>query len=523
MVDFIIVGAGSAGCVLADRLSADGRYQVLVLEAGGSDWNPFVHMPAGLAQLTKFTSINWNYNTEPQAQLNNRRLYWPRGKLLGGSSSINAMCYIRGHASDYDHWASLGNSGWSYAEVLPYFKRAENNERGAGEFHGSGGPLNVADLRHTNTLSHAFVAAAQQAQFTHQPDFNGAEQEGFGFYQVTQKDGKRCSTAAGYLKRAMARGNVEVITNAQVLGLTWEGTRVTGVQYRKAGALRSATAACEVLLAGGAINSPQLLMLSGVGAPDQLRQHGIAARVDLPGVGQNLQDHLDICTLMLAKEKITYDTASDIQIGLEYLLTGGGIGSSNIAETGGFAKSALANDRPDLQFHFVPALLEDHGRVRVNDYGFTLHCCPLRPQSRGEITLHSNDPAAPARIQPNYLGAENDFELMLEALKLSQEILAQPALARHTRGCYAPAVNQTSREQHIEFIRQKAESIYHPVGTCKMGSDASAVVDAKLRVHGTQGLRVIDASIMPTLIGGNTNAPTVMIAEKASDLILGVG
>jgi len=522
VVDFIIVGAGSAGCVLADRLSEDGRFQVLVLEAGGSDWNPFVHMPAGLAQLTKFKSLNWNYHTEPQAQLNNRSLYWPRGKLLGGSSSINAMCYIRGHASDYDHWAALGNAGWRYADVLPYFIRSENQERGADAFHGTGGPLNVADLRHTNVLSHAFVAAAQQAKFPQQQDFNGAEQEGFGFYQVTQKDGKRCSTAAGYLKRAMLRGNVEVITNAQVMALTWEGTRVTGVSYRKSGALRTVSAAREVLLSGGAINSPQLLMLSGVGQPDQLRQHGIAARVDLPGVGQNLQDHLDVCTLMLAKEKITYDTVSDFKIGLEYLLTGGGVGSSNIAETGGFARSALANGRPDLQFHFVPALLEDHGRVRVNDYGFTLHCCPLRPESRGEITLRSNDPAAPARLQPNYLSAEADLELMLEGLALSREILSQPALSIHTRAAYAPAASQTSRAQLIDYIRQKAETIYHPVGTCKMGDDAMAVVDAKLRVYGTQGLRVIDASIMPTLIGGNTNAPTVMIAEKASDFIIGI-
>jgi choline dehydrogenase len=521
MFDYIIVGAGSAGCVLADRLSESGRYSVLLLEAGGSDWVPFVHMPAGIAQLSKFPFMSWNYDTEVETALAGRKLYWPRGKLLGGSSSINAMCYIRGHHSDYDHWAELGNAGWAYSDVLPYFRKSEQNTRGADEFHGDAGPLSVSDLKHTNVLSHAFVDAAAQAGFQKSSDFNGAQQEGFGFFQVTQNDGRRCSTAVSFLARARTRRNFTLRTHAQALEVTFSGCRANGIRYRHFGQIKVAQAAKEVILSGGAINSPQLLMLSGIGAQASLRSHDIKPRLDLPGVGQNLQDHLDVCLLNYCNQKVTYDTASDFMVGMEYLCTRGGIGSSNIAEAGGFAQSRYAkNGVPDVQFHFVPALLEDHGRTRPAGQGFTVHACALRPESRGEIALASNDPLAKALMRPNYLASDSDLKIMLDGLRMARAVFSAPALASYTAKEFLPGAEMQSEAELIQFIRRKAETIYHPVGSCKMGSDAMAVVDSQLRVHGAQGLRVVDASIMPTLIGGNTNAPTIMIAEKAADAIL---
>lgn len=520
--DYVIVGAGSAGCVLANRLSADPGCRVLLLEAGPRDWNPFIHMPAGLAQLIKFKSLNWSYQTEPEPNLNNRRLYWPRGKVLGGSSSINAMCYIRGHASDYDDWRDLGNPGWGFEDVLPYFRRAEDQGRGESEMHGADGPLGVSDLQHVNELSRVFIQAAEQAEYFRNIDFNGPVQRGFGLYQVTQRNGRRCSTARGYLHPVRKRPNLTVRTGALSSRIMFEGQRACGVEYRRLGVTRKVRAEREVLLCGGAINSPQLLMLSGIGPARMLERAGVKAMHELAGVGANLQDHLDVMTLTRCSQPVTYDNLNELMVGLKYFLYREGIGTSNIAEAGGFLASGLSDgSRPDVQMHFVPALLDDHGRNRLPGDGYTLHACNLRPESRGRIELRSAQPDAAPAIHANYLSESSDVEMMLECVRCSREILAQPAFRPFRAHEIHPGNDVTDRNDLLGFIRSKAESIYHPVGTCRMGSDDTAVVDPELRVRGIDGLRVIDASVMPTLIGGNTNAPAIMIAEKAADLLLG--
>ena len=522
--DYVIVGAGSAGCVLANRLSADPDCRVLLLEAGPRDWNPFIHMPAGLARLVNFKSINWGYETEPEPNLNNRRLYWPRGRVLGGSSSINAMCYVRGHGSDYDDWRDMGNPGWGFDDVLPYFRRAEDQARGESEMHGAGGPLGVADLQHVNELSRVFIQAAEQAEYFRNVDFNGPVQRGFGLYQVTQRQGRRCSTSTGYLRPVRDRANLTVRTGALTTRVLLEGTRATGITYRRHGMRHNAFAAREVLLCGGAINSPQLLMLSGIGPADGLERAGVRVAHELPGVGRNLQDHLDVMTLTRCSQPVTYDHLNEIAVGLKYFLKHEGIGTSNIAEAGGFVASGRgARSRPDIQMHFVPALLDDHGRNRLPGDGYTLHACNLRPESRGHLALKSADPRQSPAIHANYLSEPEDVEMMLECVRLSREILAQPAFRPFRAHEILPGDDVTDREGLLGFIRAKAESIYHPVGTCRMGSDPLAVVDPELRVHGIEGLRVIDASVMPTLVGGNTNAPTIMIAEKAADLVRAIG
>lgn len=525
MYDFVIIGAGSAGCVLAHRLSEDPSCRVLLLEAGPRDWHPFIHMPAGLAKLVGQKGVNWNYDTAPEPHLDGRRLWWPRGKVLGGSSSINAMCYIRGVPGDYDDWAEAGAEGWDWASVLPYFKRSERNSRGADALHGGDGPLHVSDLRYTNPLSSAFLQAGEQAGFALTADFNGPRQEGFGFYQVTQKDGARCSSAVAYLNPARDRQNLDIVTGALVRRILLENGRAVGVAYARSG--HEVTVRCEreVLVSGGAINSPQLLMLSGIGPADHLREHGITVRHDLPAVGRNLQDHLDICTLQHSTQRVTYDRTSELKTAFDYFLRGHrGPGTSNIAEGGAFVRSALAPDeRADIQLHFVPAMLDDHGRNRLAGDGYTLHACFLRPRSRGEVTLASADPRADARIQANYLGDPDGFDMkmMVECAKLSRELFAQKAFDAYRGAPIHPARTNLSDAELMDFIRAKAETVYHPIGTCRMGSDDGAVVDTQLRVQGLQGLRVVDASVMPHLIGGNTNAPTIMIAERASDLIRG--
>ncbi len=525
MYDYIIVGAGSAGCVLANRLSENPQNRVLLLEAGPRDWHPFVHMPAGLAKLVNRKGVNWDYNTSPQGNLGGRMLWWPRGKVLGGSSSINAMCYIRGHARDYDEWAQLGADGWDWKSSLPYFLRAEGNSRGSSEFHNGDGPLGVSDQRYHNPLSQIFLDASREAGYPVNDDFNGQVQEGFGFYQTTTRNGSRCSTAKAYLDPAKSRPNLKVITNATANRIVIENGRATAVVYSVAG--RGAFcegAQREVIISGGAINSPQLLMLSGIGPAAHLRQHGIPVVADLPGVGGNLQDHLDICTLQRCTQPITYDKTNDVMIALEYFLRKQGPGTSNIAEAGGFVRSKLAEDgRPDLQFHFVPAQLDDHGRHRLPGYGYTMHACFLRPKSRGRLYLASPHVSTKPRIEANYLGDKDGFDLkvMLECVRVSREILSQPAFAPYRGEELFPGAQVSDEAALIDFIRQKAESIYHPVGTCKIGadSDPEAVVDPMLRVRGVDGLRVVDASVIPKLIGGNTNAPTIMIAERAADLI----
>lgn len=523
MFDYIIIGAGSAGCVLANRLSEDPSVKVLLLEAGPRDWHPFIHMPAGLAKLVNQKGVNWDYNTAAEPNLNQRTLWWPRGKVLGGSSSINAMCYIRGVAGDYDDWAAQGATGWNWDNVLPYFRKSEGNSRGADAFHGADGPLGVSDLRYTNPLSQVFIDAGQQVGLAHNADFNGAEQTGVGFYQVTQRNGARCSTAVAYLNPARQRPNLTVHTGAVVSRITFDGTRANGVAYAMNGQAYHQPAAREVILSGGAINSPQLLMLSGIGPADDLRKQGIDVVADRAGVGANLQDHLDICTLFHSTERVTYDRASDLRIAFDYYLRGHrGPGTSNVAEAGGFARSPLApDDRADIQFHFVPAMLDDHGRKRLPGDGYTLHACFLRPRSRGRVSLVSNRAGDKARIEANYLGDAEGFDLkmMVECAKISREILAQKAFDRYRGTPIYPTRTDLDDAALAEFVRAKAESVYHPIGTCRMGSDADAVVDTSLRVNGVEGLRVIDASVMPCLIGGNTNAPTIMIAERAADMI----
>jgi len=521
--DYIIVGAGSAGCVMASRLSEDPAHRVLLLEAGGPDRNPFIHMPAGLWRLRHAAELNWGYYTEPEPELNGRRLYWPRGRVLGGSSSINAMCYCRGHRGDYDVWASNGAEGWDWEGVLPWFIRSEGNQRGADEWHGADGPLAVSDLRYTNPLSAVFLAAAEQAGHPHSDDFNGPHQRGFGFYQVTQKNGRRCSSAAAYLAPAVDRTNLTVMTGAQALEVLMQDSTATGVRASCNGEEREFRGG-ETILSGGAINSPQLLMLSGVGPAAHLHDMGLPVRADLPGVGANLQDHLDICTLVGCREPITYDTLNHFWAGLQYFLTRRGPGTSNIAEAGGFIVSRLApDDRPDIQMHFIPAQLDDHGRNVLPGSGMTLHACPLRPESRGHILLKSTDPKQAPAIMPRYMTTDHDREMMLECVRLSLEIFAQPAFSPYVSESVFPEPGVDTRAGWLDFIRRKAETVYHPVGTCKMGTDPMAVVDPCLRVHGVEKLRVVDASVMPRLVSGNTNAPTIMIAEKTAAAMLQTG
>jgi choline dehydrogenase-like flavoprotein len=523
--DHVVIGGGSAGCVLAARLSEDPGVSVALIEAGPPDKSVFIHCPAGLALLAKNGQANWAFATVPQPGLNGRRGYQPRGKVLGGSSSVNAMIYIRGQREDYDDWAAQGNPGWSHDELLPYFRKAEHNERGADFWHGVGGPLNVMDLRSPNRIGPSFVEAARQAGFALNRDFNGAQQDGVGTYQVTHKNGERFSAAKAYLAPNRGRANLQVITDAHVTRVLTEGRRAVGVAFRQGGVLRQCRARREVLVCAGALQSPQILMLSGIGPAAQLRRHGIEVVHDLPGVGENLHDHVDVVQVWNAP-KLT-DLFGLSAAGTVRLLKGivqwrrerSGMLTTNFAEAGGFIRSRPEESRPDLQLHFVIAKLVDHGRKTVFGHGFSCHVCLLRPSSRGSLKLASADPMAAPLIDPNFLAERDDTERLVRGFKIMRRILQQPALAGFGGRESAVSAQAQSDEQIEQFVRNHADTIYHPAGTCRMGPGPMDVVDAQLRVKGMQGLRVVDASIMPRLVSGNTNAPTIAIAEKAAEMI----
>jgi len=527
--DYIIIGAGSAGCVLANRLSADGKTRVLLLEAGGKDNSLLVRMPAGVGSLiSQKGDYNWGFWTEPEPNLDNRKLWWPRGRGLGGSSSINGMIYIRGHARDYDLWRQMGLAGWGYSDVLPYFKRNESFEGGGDAYHGADGPLHVSKASSKNPIYKAFVEAGAQAGYRRTNDFNGFQQEGFGPYQMTIKDGKRWSASAAYLRPILGRReNLTLEIDARTTRILIEKGRAIGVEFVQGGQTRQVHADAEVLLSAGAVQSPQILQLSGIGDPDRLKAAGVTPVHALKGVGENLQDHLDVT---LSWETPSVKTAysysaglNRITTGLAYAFFGQGYGRQNFLEAGAFLKSRPDLDRPDLQLHCVLAIMKDHGKQSVAKDGFSVHVCQLRPESRGRVGLASADPLADPAIFANYLSTEEDRRALREGTKMVRALAGEPALKAICGREEEPGAGVASDADIDAWIRRAAETIYHPVGTCRMGraGDPLAVVDSALRVQALSGLRVIDASVMPTLVGGNTNAPTMMIAEKAADMILG--
>jgi choline dehydrogenase len=501
--DYVIVGAGSAGCVLANRLSETGQQDILLVEAGEPDDREAIHQPPRFLELYG-SAVDWDYRTVDQPGLNGRQLYHPRGKTLGGSSSINGMVYIRGHPSDYDGWAKAGNEGWSYDELLPYFKRAEEFKPGGGKYHGEDGPLSVSEQTELHPVSEAMVDGMEEVGISYNPDFNAERQEGCGFYHVTQEDGKRCSSAAAYIKPALDRSNLTVKTEAQVTTITFDGDHATGVVYEQNGETHQVDADNEIILSAGAFNSPQLLMLSGIGPAEHLREHGIDVHVDLPGVGRNLQDHL--------------------KIGVVYEQKTGPPGpapTSNVLESGGFMRTDDSLPAPDLQFHNLPVYSLKHGRGAPDDDRtfFSMVPTQIHPESTGTVRLSSADPFDAPVIDPEYFSVEEDIEPLVDGIKLAREVADTDALDQYRGSEVHPGTEVTTDAEIREYVRNNASTVYHPVGTCKMGDGDMAVVDDNLKVHGVEGLRIVDASVMPRIVRGNTNGPTIAIGEKAADLI----
>ena len=523
--DYVIVGAGSAGCVLANRLTVSGQHRVLLLEAGPSSRHFWLHIPLGFGKLFSDRRFNWCYETEPQPECHNRKVIAPRGKVLGGSSSINGLIYIRGQAEDFNVWRQLGNAGWSFDEVLPYFRRAEDNERGADEFHGVGGPLAVSDLCDRHPLAEAYVEAALQCGYPRNDDFNGSVQEGAGYYQTTMRKGLRSSTAAGYLKQARRRANLKVVSQALATRIVFGGRRATGIEYLVGNEKRRASANAEVIIAGGAFNSPQLLQLSGLGPASLLQSHGITIVADAPGVGDDLNDHISGRIMLRCKESITLNDAvrnwtGRLTHGLHYLLTRRGYLAIPAVSAGCFLRAHSTSATPDSQCSISLFSAQTIGGELHSFPGVTGNCVLLRPESRGYVRIKSSDPREAPSINPNYLATQKDRETIVAGVAAMRRIFQAPAMARYIAEEIEPGSRCDNDDELLDFIRRRGSTTYHPVATCRMGQDQKAVVDERLRVRGFTGLRVVDASIMPAVVSGNTNAATIMIGEKGADMIL---